>query len=140
MAVKFWSGERMNTLLYGNRAPRNLAEDRFVPWFWENERVYEYFDRFTRELIAAGKKRYSGYSVAHRIRWEVNIAITGATGEEEFKLSNSMIPYLARVWQDRNPEYGNFFGLKKIKHAPAPKQHAWDYISTHVLPPMPVAA
>lgn len=65
-------------------------------------RVWELFDRFTRELIRLGCHRGAARNVWERLRWET---IEAQTGESEFKLNNNHHPLYARRWMKMNPEY-----------------------------------
>ena len=66
-------------------------------------RVWELFNRFTRELIARDCQHGGVGNVWERIRWET---IEAQTGESEFKLNNNHRAFYARRWMKINPQYG----------------------------------
>lgn len=74
----------------------------------ENPRVYELFDRFTRELIRAGRDTGSASQVTERIRWEATINFD-RTKEPPLKVNNNYRALYARLWESNNPEHKGFF-------------------------------
>ena len=69
-------------------------------------KVWELFDRFTRDRISRGFEYYSAKAVWERIRWETEQA---QTSEVEFKLNNNFPAFYARAWMKMNREYQGFF-------------------------------
>jgi hypothetical protein len=65
-----------------------------------NPRVWDLFQVFTRQAIAAGRTRYSSDSILHRIRWHVDIETTGCGG---FKINDHSSCFYARKWNEANP-------------------------------------
>lgn len=74
----------------------------------ENPRVYELFDRFTRELIRAGREHGSAGLIAERIRWETTIDFDRSK-QPPLKLNNNYWALYARLWESNNPQYKGFF-------------------------------
>ncbi len=72
-------------------------------------KVYELFDRFTRDRINRGFEYYSAKAIFERIRWETDQAKTEGN---EFKLNNNFPPFYARAWMATNPEYQGFFRIR----------------------------
>jgi hypothetical protein len=77
----------------------------------ENPHIYALFDRFVRELIRAGRLRYSSRAVFERIRWHMAVE----TSDPHFKLNDHHTPYYARMWMRENPEYPDFFEIRILK-------------------------
>ena len=72
----------------------------------KHPRVWELFDRFTRDRIGYGYQHYSAKAIWERIRWETDQAKTEG---DEFKLNNNYPSFYARAWMGKNPEYQGFF-------------------------------
>jgi hypothetical protein len=77
----------------------------------ENPKVYELFDKFTREAIASGRQHYSAYAIFEVMRWHTSVV---TKSEEDFKLNNNHRPYYARYFMYRNPQYKDFFQLREL--------------------------
>lgn len=80
-------------------------------------KVWKLFDKFTRNRIALGFRHYSSQAIFERIRWETDQA---KTGDNEFKLNNTYMPFYSRRWMKMNPEYDGFFRTRKQKSKDAP--------------------
>jgi len=91
----------------------NEIEQRFQQFHADNPQVYELFDRFTREVIRRGYKRFSSDAILHRIRWETSVVTT----DRQFKINDHYTAYYARLWMQNNPQYDGFFSLRSIKEA-----------------------
>lgn len=76
----------------------------------ENPKVWEYFVRFTFEVIERGFSHYSVNGVFERIRWEADLA--DDEGKSTFKLNNNHRPFYARWFMRRYPEHRGFFRLR----------------------------
>lgn len=74
----------------------------------DNPRVYEWFDYFTRQLIASGHKNGSAKMVCERIRWETHVATVGTP----VKINNNYTAMYARMWMKYNPSHAGFFRLR----------------------------
>ena len=53
----------------------------------------------------------SHWLIINRIRWEVFIVTTG----KDFKISNDMIAFYARLWRKQYPEYKELFKIKRMQ-------------------------
>jgi hypothetical protein len=87
------------------------TKQRWWAWHKENPRVYELFDKFTREAIELGHRHLSAWLIVNRIRWETSVVTMG----EDFKVSNDFIAYYARLFMALNPDYDGFFRIKTLK-------------------------
>ena len=70
------------------------------------------FCHYTKELIAAGRRRGSAYAVFERIRWESEVNPTMDGG---FKLNNNYRKVYATAWMKLNPQYSGFFKTREKK-------------------------
>ena len=86
----------------------------FLDFHESNPQVYELVDRFTRQVISAGRERFGMKAVFERIRWYFAVETTGET----FKLNNNYTAFYSRLWMHRNPAMPQVFALRK-SHADA---------------------
>ena len=86
----------------------------FDKWHADNPLIWTYFERFSKEALKSGKKRISHWLVINRIRWEVYIVTTG----KDFKISNGMIAFYARLWRETYPEHKNLYRIKRMLGEP----------------------
>lgn len=86
--------------------------------FWQfhadNPHVYLLFDKFARQVLAAGYRRYSADAVIHRIRWHTTIVARNPV----LRISNNHASYYARLWMVANPQHAGLFQLRSITEAP----------------------
>ena len=85
-------------------------EEAAVKFHRQNPKVWEYFVRFTFEVIHRGFKHYSVNGVFERIRWETDEADTD--GKSTFKLNNNYRAFFARWFMDTYPEHNGFFRIR----------------------------
>ena len=87
-------------------------EKKAIWWEWHkaNPMVWEYFERFSLDVVRTGRKKVSHWLIINRIRWEVYFETTGA----DFKISNDYIAFYARLWKKRYPEHADLFNTKKM--------------------------
>lgn len=95
--------------LFGDCSPVLLA--KFKTWHYENLHVFNLFVKFAREARAAGRKRFSGWMIANRIRWYTTIETRG----DDYKISNDYIALLVRLTIWKHPEFEGFFYTKAMK-------------------------
>ncbi len=86
-----------------------LTQRDFEAFHAENPDVYQLFERFALEAANAGRKRFSAYTVAGRIRWYTSVETRDPTG---FKINNNWIPFYARMFHERWPRYAGFFEMR----------------------------
>lgn len=87
-------------------------EEAAVKFHRENPKVWEYFVRFTFEVIHRGFNHYSVNGVFERIRWETDEADT--EGKSTFKLNNNYRAFFARWFMDTYPEHNGFFRIRSL--------------------------
>lgn len=91
-------------------------QEKYDDWIIENMHVYELFEKFALQAIAAGKKKISHWLIVNRLRWEVEIETKGLTEDErQYKISNDYIAFLARDFIKDHPEHAEIFNLKQMK-------------------------
>ena len=85
-------------------------EEAAIQFHKENPKVWEYFVRFTSEVIGRGFNNYSAKGVFERIRWETDQA--DDEGRSTFKINNNFSALYARWFMDIYPEHLGFFRLR----------------------------
>ena len=80
----------------------------------EHPEVWEMFERFTMQLIAAGRDHFGAKAVWERMRWET--AVNPAYGED-YKLNNNYHAFYARRFARVHPKHADFFRFRKQKSA-----------------------
>ncbi|WP_316201030.1 MULTISPECIES: hypothetical protein [unclassified Bradyrhizobium] len=88
-------------------------EERFWAFHESNPKVYQLFDRFTKQVISRGHTRFSSDAILHRIRWETNVETHG----DKFKINDHYSAYYARMWMDLNPDHDGFFATRELREA-----------------------
>jgi hypothetical protein len=86
-------------------APLREAFERFHA---QHPEVYVLFDRYAKQAIARGYKRFSSDAILHRIRWQAAIEAK----VKPYKINNDYTPYYARLWMKQNPGWEDFFELR----------------------------
>jgi hypothetical protein len=106
--------ETIAGLPHGVSSSKSLLFEQKKKEWWEwhkaNPQVWQYFERFSMEAVAKGRKKISHWLIINRIRWEVNIVTTG----EDFKISNDYIAFYARLWKAKHPQHKDLFTTKKM--------------------------
>jgi len=72
--------------------------------------IWKHFEQFSLQAIAHGKRRISHWLIINRIRWEVYIVTTG----KDFKISNDLIAFYARLWKKTYPQHADLFKTKRM--------------------------
>lgn len=79
--------------------------EAFAKFHREHPEIYALFDRFARQTIARGHRRFSADAILHRIRWEASVENTG----RHYKINDHFSAYYARLWIEQNPAWPHFF-------------------------------
>ena len=85
-------------------------EKAFREFHHANPHVYKELVDLACQLKAAGRERYSIYSLFEVLRWHRALETT----DENFKLNNNHRPYYARMVMDTVPELKDFFELRVL--------------------------
>lgn len=91
---------------------RPRLQRQFEEFHAKNPRVWELFEKFTLQLITAGRKHYSADAVLHRVRWETALTTYADDG---FKINNNHAAYYARKFMREWPMYNAFFRIRNVK-------------------------
>lgn len=75
----------------------------------ENPHIYAAFEKFTFQVIEAGRKNFSACGIIERIRWFTMIESKTGT----FKVSENMKPFYARLFEEKHPQYKGFFRKRR---------------------------
>ena len=89
-----------------------IAERRreFIEWLRENTHVVGQFLSYAQMLNRhGGRSYYSAYCIRERIRWDTLVTENGT----DFKLSNNMTPFIARLVMEIDPNLKGMFRVKK---------------------------
>jgi len=70
----------------------SLSKEDFERYDAENPKVWELFERFSLEVLAAGHRHFGAGAVFERIRWYVSVETKGDT----WKLNNNYRSFYAR--------------------------------------------
>lgn len=80
----------------------------FARFHQEHPEIYALFDKFAKQAIARGHRRFSADAILHRIRWEASVERIGAP----YKINDHFSAYYARLWIENNPGRKHFFELR----------------------------
>lgn len=81
----------------------------FFRWMQYNAHIWNQFERHALTM-AAKRERYSARTIIEVMRW--NSDLREQQGKPLFKLSNNMIPGLARLWMAKHSlDHPKFFQL-----------------------------
>lgn len=90
--------------------PFHVRQKLFDDWHADNPAIWKYFQRFSFEALAHGRRKISHWLIINRIRWEVFVLTTG----RDFKISNDFIAFYARLWRKTYPEHKTLFNIKRM--------------------------
>jgi hypothetical protein len=98
-----------------SRKPKRIPlsiEQQFIKFCAEHADVLVLFERFARELKAAGHARGSSKMIWERLRWE---RLTSAHGAESPALNNVFTSRISRWLMERDPSFCGFFEVRELK-------------------------
>lgn len=82
----------------------------FYLWIKEHREIWELFEQFALHAAKAGVTKFGAKAIVERIRWECAMQRKG-----EFKIGNSYVAYLARLFIAKYPEHEDLFELREVK-------------------------
>ena len=82
---------------------------RFLSYHADNPHVWELFEKFTLQAIRSGRGSFSAKAVFERMRWHARFETTG----DEFKINNNYTPDYARMFEEKHPQYKEFFSKRQ---------------------------
>ncbi len=101
---------QIGDLVAGRREPRDAVEQNFKDYHRANPHVYDWFDRYARIAIGAGKRHGSAWHIVNGLRWEAYLKADDPS--TEFTICNDYIGLFARWWMERNIQHIDFFSTK----------------------------
>ncbi len=84
---------------------------KFLSYHTANPHVYILFQKYARQMLNAGRKRYSARTIIHRIRWHADLQTSG----DPFKMNNNYTSRYARKLMTDDPSFDGFFELRELK-------------------------
>lgn len=82
-----------------------MTIDEFELYNAANPHIYAAFERFTLQVISTGRRYFSARAIYERMRWYSLVEDNSVT----FKLSDHPMPFYARLFEKKHPEYQGFF-------------------------------
>ena len=95
--------------LFGDVDPAVLR--RFAAHHRRNPLTYNLFKEFSLQALRVGRKHFSHWAVANRIRWYTSVETDGKMRT----ISNNYVTLYARLLILQHPEFEGFFTLKNLK-------------------------
>lgn len=85
---------------------------KFIEYHEKYPKVYQFYKEVIAQLVNRGFKRYSSDGVLHIVRFTKHDEIK----RDGFKVNNNYTPYYARLFEEENPQYKDFFSKRKVKN------------------------
>ena len=85
--------------------------EKFISFHRNNKDIFDLFVSNSWGMAMSGRKRYSAWTIANKIRWDKDIQTIG----DEFKINNNYIALYARLVMARVPALKGFFNLRAPK-------------------------
>jgi hypothetical protein len=105
----------MNDWLRNNYAKEHEHEypEGFFWWLRENFHIWKAFEEKAYMMAAVAKRpRYSARTIIEVMRWDSDIR----EKKPLFKISNNMVPGLARLWMAKHGKnHPKFFQLQEVR-------------------------
>ena len=87
----------------------NGFPDGFPEWLRANHGIYSAFVRSSLTMCRAGRAHYSARTIVEKMRWDTDLSETNS----RFKISNNMIPGMARLAMQQYQELDGFFNTHR---------------------------
>tara|TARA_R110002051_G_C8691427_1_gene493111 strand:- start:230 stop:652 length:423 start_codon:yes stop_codon:yes gene_type:complete len=88
--------------------------ERFKDLHKSRPGIYRKFCEIALTMIERGQDRDSAYSVMHVLRFQDFSPGVDMRPESDYKISNNMTPFYARLFHRDYPEHREFFSIKSI--------------------------
>jgi hypothetical protein len=95
-----------------SRYPLSALARRWISYHRKNPSVWDMFERFSLEAARKGRRKFSGWLIINRMRWEYMVEVGT---EEEFKISNDFIAIYVRMFQFVHPALAHMFDTAQMK-------------------------
>lgn len=104
--------------------------ERFKKFHAANPQIWTSFEKFTLQLISAGREHYGADAICQRIRWHLDTETRG----EPLKLNDHYSAYYARMFEAKHPNWAGFFRSRKRVSQDKPAYDI-DLVSAAAIPP-----
>ena len=106
---------RIETLIESNpdifEGLNNTHREAFMRWLPDNIHVVNAFGKYALELKETGNREYySAYAIRERLRWDSMIRENGT----QYKISNNITPFVARLIMKMNSRLHGIFKVKQM--------------------------
>jgi len=101
--------ELINYLHSIKTGEKDCLASQFLYHLRTKPETYQFFEKFTLEMIQTRPNRGSQWMVANRVRWETMIR------DEPYKVTNDFIALYARLFMARHPQHDGYFQTKNMK-------------------------
>lgn len=95
-------------------AAENTIREAFELFHAKHPEVYDLFEKFALQGIAAGMELLGAGAVWERMRWETAVGKREPDGTA-YRLNNNYRAYYARAFMARHPEYPEVFATRKVR-------------------------
>lgn len=85
----------------------------FLKYHADNPHIWEAFEMFALKVARSGRKRIGSAMIYERMRWYSLFETKG----DEFKINNNYKSDYARLFNEKYPEFDNFFPTRERKVA-----------------------
>lgn len=113
MSRETWDEDKIdpNTTADRLRERLNARRKKFLVWLSRNPDVWVEFANLSLMAIGNGRKHYSAWLIAARIRCDREIQ----SSDGEYKIGNERIGWLARYFHHKYPEHKGFYKTRPMK-------------------------
>lgn len=104
------------------RLHSHVFQPKFYAWLAENWQLWRRFDAEAQTIWLSGRPRYSARTIIEFLRHQTYIRESSVTasvgpGGGAFKINNSFVPDIGRLYGLLNPTRADFFECREL-HAP----------------------
>jgi len=113
MSRETWDEDKIdpNTTADRLRERLNARRKKFLVWLSRNPDVWIEFANLSLMAIGNGRKHYSAWLIAARIRCDREIQ----SSDGEYKIGNERIGWLARYFHHKYPDHKGFYKTRPMK-------------------------
>ncbi len=113
MSRETWDEDKIdpNTTADRLRERLNARRKKFLVWLSMNPDVWVEFANLSLMAIGNGRKHYSAWLIAARIRCDREIQ----SSDGEYKIGNERIGWLARYFHHKYPDHKGFYKTRPMK-------------------------
>lgn len=108
-------------LIEADKAKLGALLTRWWSWHHAQPAFWQLFERFALQAAQAGRRKFSGWLITNRIRWES--LVVQRREEDEYKISNDFIAVYTRLFIRTHPTYAYLFDTARMKRV---ADQEWD--------------